>query len=1245
MLHKYALGPPGGAGSKDHIGRGGWRQRLRRRVWPMPGQGRMHNLRGRREHLLAALAEQPGKTRIANHGARAEVFQHRPQPLRRHAGGQRHIHRAKPQHGKNAGQHQGRTLKTHAHVLPALHALPAQPLAYGLHLRVKIRIRHSRARSVDHSRGLWRARRLSAKTAVHIRLQIKWLGRVVKGGKLGAFLLRQDIQIKQRFCVVGQNGIGQNAQTLGHAADRAAAEKLGAVFQMHIVAAVRALFKVKTQVKLAALVRQAKGLHVQGRTPKIVPAGVFQRGKYVKQRVAGRVSLYPHGLDDLFKWAVLRRQRMPECGVHRARQLGKSAMGVHARPHHKRVDKQANKTLNLLVLPVGGRAAHNDVVLSGVVQQKGVHQRQQYGKNRQLRLQRPALDGLAALAPQIKNKHIPFKALHGRPGKIQRQAQALRQGNKLVAQLLQPPRLALRIPQGVAGKIQIKRTPQRGRALQHCFVGFVELAGKNLSRPAVKNNVVKTEQQHMTAVVLPVQGHADQRALRAQRQSHAKIDGLGKGRAVALKPQTARRGDRLLRRVQRHADAQCVVPLFKQGQGLLQGHGIHRAAQARGKRDHIYPTALVQLLHKPDALLRGRKRVALQPRHTGNDRIRRRQTADAHGQCPRGWVAHDVFNADGDRQAFAQAGKQAHGQDAVPAKLKKVGVYRIYRLTQYGGIGLAHDLGQRGNIQHSGHGSGPKDRLCNVTCCGCAGGRSCHSGCGSCLKIKASEVPVGHSRLKHRMQTVAQGKGSVVRQSPGIIQKTEAQPCAGDDRNTQSIGNFFKAAHVAQLDAPLVKARVHGIVFKDHQMVEHVSAHGRQRHIAVAHLLQALLFDIGQQLANRLMGPPAGAQRQGLDKQPNSGFDARHFCRSARGDHAKNHVAAALVDSPKHYAPQGLHQGGKGDGLGRGQRLQTGAQSLVQLKLHGLRFGKVGAIAAVLGGDGPRHACRPGKILQQPGPVGPRCPLVKLRPPTAVCLKRKRLGQTRGDGSAVGVGQDKKLAQQHAHAPAVHQQMMEAPAHYRVAVSTAEKPCPQQRAALHVKAPLALRPQQCLHLRLGLCLRQVRKVVVFHAGAGLAQHQTVKLALHRHGKQRAQAFVPGREQLPRPHERKDVHLAAQVKFHLLGVHARLRQHRLVQQRLVPAVWLGDVLHLVSRAAAGRKDGVKSLLRQVGGQGFEGLAPAVEQVADPVCGQTPGAEPGLKMQRSLQVKIYRNLQRSFSLHLAVHKPGDKPRRKR
>jgi len=139
--------------------------------------------------------------------------------------------------------------------------------------------------------------------------------------------------------------------------------------------------------------------------------------------------------------------------------------------------------------------------------------------------------------------------------------------------------------------------------------------------------------------------------------------------------------------------------------------------------------------------------------------------------------------------------------------------------------------------------------------------------------------------------------------------------------------------------------------------------------------------------------------------------------------------------------------------------------------------------------------------------------------------------------------------------------------------------------------------------------------------------------------------VPGREQLPRPHERKDVHLAAQVKLHLLGVYARLRQHRLVQQGLVPAVWLGDVLHLVSRAAAGGKDGVKRLLRQVGGQGLEGLAPAVEQVADPVCGQTLGAKPGIKMQHALQVKKYRKLQRRFGLHLAVHKPGDKPRRKR
>ena len=222
--------------------------------------------------------------------------------------------------------------------------------------------------------------------------------------------------------------------------------------------------------------------------------------------------------------------------------------------------------------------------------------------------------------------------------------------------------------------------------------------------------------------------------------------------------------------------------------------------------------------------------------------------------------------------------------------------------------------------------------------------------------------------------------------------------------------------------------------------------------------------------------------------------------------------------------------------------------------------------------------------------------------------------------------------------------MVEAPAHDRTAVIPPEKPRPQQRPALHVKTALPLCQQQGLHLCLGLCLRQMRKIVIFHAGAGLAQHHAVELALYRHGEQRTQAFVPRGEQFPAAHERKNIHPALEVKFHLLRVHARLCQQRLIQQGLVAAVGLGNALHIPRLAAASGKNGVQRLLRQIGWQGFEGLKPAGEQTVNPGLGQACRAKPRPKVQCALRVKIGRDLQRRFGLHLAVHQLGDKTRSK-
>ena len=440
----------------------------------------------------------------------------------------------------------------------------------------------------------------------------------------------------------------------------------------------------------------------------------------------------------------------------------------------------------------------------------------------------------------------------------------------------------------------------------------------------------------------------------------------------------------------------------------------------------------------------------------------------------------------------------------------------------------------------------------------------------------------------------------------------------------------------------MIKTRVHRIIFKDHQVVEQVSAQCRQGYIAIAHLLQILLFHLGQQRAEGVAGCPARPQGQGLDEQPHGGLNARQLRRTARSNHAKDHIAAAIVGIAEHNGPQRLNKGGERHRLCFCQFLQACAQGGVQLQFHCLRFVKFPGGGSAGSRLGQLNHGWPVEILQQSSPVGPRRTLIKLRAPAGIGLQRERLRQTAVFRPTLGPGQSKKLPQQHAHAPAVHKQVVEAPAHDHAVGTPAEKARPQQRAALHVKAALPLRAQQGLCFRLGLGLRQMGKVVELKAGAALEQHHAVKLALHRHGKERTQAFVPRGERFPRAHERKNIHRAAKMKFHLLGVNPRLRKQRLIQQGRMPCIRLCDALHILRMAAAGGKNGIQGLLRQIGGQGFQGGKPALEQAGNPILRQALRAEPRPEMQDALLVKKNRKLQRSIRLHVGVDKLGDKPR---
>ena len=449
----------------------------------------------------------------------------------------------------------------------------------------------------------------------------------------------------------------------------------------------------------------------------------------------------------------------------------------------------------------------------------------------------------------------------------------------------------------------------------------------------------------------------------------------------------------------------------------------------------------------------------------------------------RGGIAHHVVYGHGQVEFFAQPGQQAQGQQAVSPKLKKIRSCRRNGHFQHSGIALQHHLFQivgsllraqlaftRQNLSRGGwlaRSGGARLPVCRRAVSPLMGAGLKGAGHGRFNRAAAGFWL--HGGLQGGAQASEQKAHSLKRQSGWLEQKAEAQLLAGYDRNTKRIGNFFKPAHVVQHYPAAVKGRVYGVVFKNHQMVQHIPAHAGQRHIAKAHLLQALLFHRRQQGGQGHSLIPAHAQGQGLDEQAHRAVHAREFRRAARRDHAKNHIAARGVCRAKHKSPQRLHHHRQGHGRLRGGRLQPRRELRVQRQLFGFRVG-IGWRGVGPGGKG--HSGCSGKAPQQFGPVVKGGTFIKARAPAGVVFERKGRGKLPPAAAARRAAKGEQLAQQNAHAPAVHEQMVETPGHDQPVRPKAEKLRPQQGAFAHVENLVPPQPQQGCHFLACRLLRQ-----------------------------------------------------------------------------------------------------------------------------------------------------------------------------
>ncbi len=653
------------------------------------------------------------------------------------------------------------------------------------------------------------------------------------------------------------------------------------------------------------------------------------------------------------------------------------------------------------------------------------------------------------------------------------------------------------------------------------------------------------------------------------------------------------------------------MPLFQQPQGRLQQIRVHRSSQSGDKGIPVHAAVRVQPLQKPEALLAGRERIAIPTRRAGDAFHGRGGVAHAGRQGLHAGMDQDILDGKADRKPPADLGQHLHGQQAVSAEFEEIGGDGWYRTLQHGLVNVPDDAL---DVVAGAHVGAARSRVRRAAVAHGARlnqsvGYRAYTIHGQRFERGAGNNAIFGHGLHDRKQTVTQAPHPLMLHPGRVIQKAHPQRLAGNDRKAQRIGNLFKSLDAQQGQTRGVENVFRWVVFHDHEMVEQIAAHFRQGQVAVPDLLQVLALQAAQHVAKLLPLRPARPQRQGLDEEPHGPVHALDLGRTTGGDNAVDDVASTAVFRAKQHAPQRLNQNGKRHGIGPCRRLHPQRRGMIQDQLGG---GRVRVIPGRTGFTDRGYR----RIVQQLRPVPPGGFTVEIRQPAGVGRKIHRSRQIGRNAPLPAVVQGEEFAQQDADAPTVHEQMMAAPAEGESLGAETEKLHVEQRPGVQIETAPSRGVQQRVHCLRPTSLGQMRQVMIRRAGPGLAQDQTMKFSIIRHGKQGAQAFMPGQHVLPGPKQEEIVDPSLEMKDDLLRVNAPVPGQILVQHGLVTGVRSGDALDVLLAAVADIHDPrqgvfryVQPLLRLGGKQG----GPAVEQPGNPFRGQNLGAEIGPEMQ--------------------------------
>ncbi|KPB85110.1 Uncharacterized protein AC505_1813 [Pseudomonas syringae pv. maculicola] len=472
----------------------------------------------------------------------------------------------------------------------------------------------------DQRRGIWRGQHLGFDQAVQAKLTRELRSRGVPlTYDLLLFGSVKHRHISDALTGIGANGLQQREPVPGHAFNSAALEQRGGVGQGCAQATV--LFGgVQGQVELRRVALRHQRFNLQTGQRAHFGAGLaLVVEHHLKQRAVAEAALWLQGFDQLFERQLLMRLGLQRGVFDLLQQFAEGCVQVKFGAQHLGVDEKADQAFGFRAGAVGNRHTDTNVRLAAVAMQQGLERRQQQHEQCDTLLPRDLFQVVDQRWRQFDRQPRTDVALHDRAWMIGRQLQ----NRLLVAQLLLPVRQLpclltgvhpTALPQRVVGVLHVQFSEQHLAALAVAFVQAHQFIDHDRHRPAIGDDVVLGQDQHVFIGGQIQQANAQQRTLFQIERAlhfllHTGLKGLPGGHGFNRQGQGTRRMNDLHRLFALLAEggAQGFVTGDQRAEAVLQRRDVQRAAQAQGCRNRVSGAFRVELPEKPLTLLRVRQ--------------------------------------------------------------------------------------------------------------------------------------------------------------------------------------------------------------------------------------------------------------------------------------------------------------------------------------------------------------------------------------------------------------------------------------------------------------------------------------------------------------------------------------------------------------------------------------------------------------------------------------------------------------